>query len=99
MLQNYFVILLDWWRRTVVLGEKQVKIVFKEREVWWCSIGMNIGVEIYGKGKKFTRPVLIFRKFNKDSFLGIPFTSQPKDGIWYVPLYVGGVEARAILAK
>ncbi len=21
----------------------------KEREVWWCSVGQNIGTEIYGK--------------------------------------------------
>jgi len=99
MIKNYFVVLLDWWRRTMVLREKETSVIFKEREIWWCSVGMNIGVEIYGKGSQFTRPVLIFRKFNKDSFLGIPLTSQPKEGIWYVPLHVGEKETRAILSQ
>ena len=46
---------------------------------------MNIGVEIYGKGPKFTRPVLILKKFNADSFFGVPITSRNKVSDWYVP--------------
>jgi len=33
----------------------------KEREVWWISIGVNVGAEIDGKNELFERPVLIFR--------------------------------------
>ena len=32
---------------------------FKEREVWWCKIGLNVGVEQDGKGNNYTRPILI----------------------------------------
>lgn len=32
---------------------------FTEGEVWWCSCGENVGIEINGKNKEFTRPVLI----------------------------------------
>lgn len=24
--------------------------LFREREIWWCSIGLNVGYEVYGKG-------------------------------------------------
>ncbi len=37
---------------------------FEEREIWWCSIGANVGVEEDGKSTLFSRPVLIIRKFN-----------------------------------
>ena len=37
---------------------------FYPREVWWCSAGLNIGVESNGKNKNFERPMLIIKKFN-----------------------------------
>ena len=52
---------------------------FKVREIYWVRIGQNIGYEVYGKGEEFLRPVLVFRKFSKESFLGIPLTSIVKD--------------------
>lgn len=55
----------------------------KEHEIWWCAVGKNVGVEINGKNKVFSRPVLVFKKFSRHSFLGIPLTSQPHDGSWY----------------
>ena len=50
--------------------------LFREREIWWCSIGINIGYEILGKGNNFTRPVLVIKKYSAFSFLGIPMSSQ-----------------------
>jgi len=55
------------------------KIMFHNRFVWWCSVGVNIGIEQDGKGKNFERPVLILRKFNKYIFLGIPLTTKKKN--------------------
>jgi mRNA interferase MazF len=52
---------------------------FNEREIWWCSVGVNIGFEEDGKNNHFERPVLVFRKFSKDTFLAIPLTSVDKD--------------------
>ena len=74
---------LDW----IILKEKLHRIgrvrSFREGEVWWCSIGENVGVEINGKNNDFSRPVLVFRKLNKHSFLAIPLTTQCHDSIWY----------------
>ena len=99
MLQNYFLALLDWWKITIRLRDRQRKPLFKEGEIWWCSIGMNVGVEIYGKGKRFTRPVIIFKKFNKNAFLGIPLTSQLKIGKWYVSVTHSEKTDTALLAQ
>jgi mRNA-degrading endonuclease toxin of MazEF toxin-antitoxin module len=57
--------------------------LFKEGEVWWCRVGENIGVEINGKGDEFTRPTLIFRKYDRYSFLGLPLSTKIKIGSWY----------------
>ena len=48
---------------------------FGEREVWFASLGKNIGYEQDGKGELFLRPVLIIKKFNKEAFLAVPLTS------------------------
>ena len=48
---------------------------FKEGEIWFCSVGANIGTEICGKNKYFDRPVLILRKSGR-SFICLPLTSK-----------------------
>jgi mRNA-degrading endonuclease toxin of MazEF toxin-antitoxin module len=59
------------------------KYTFKVREIYWLKVGYNLGYEIYGKGDEYLRPVLVFRKFSKESFLGIPLTSQAKDDMFH----------------
>lgn len=48
----------------------------KAGEIWWCSIGYNIGVEQSCINKLFNRPVLIIKVFNTNMFWGIPITSK-----------------------
>ncbi len=55
-----------------------------EREVWWCSVGVNVGVEIDGKNDDFERPVLLVKKFNGLMFWGIPLTSKKKENPYTV---------------
>ena len=51
---------------------------FSEREIWWCSVGLNIGDEEDGKNELFERPVLVVRKFNKNIALVVPMTTVVK---------------------
>jgi len=48
----------------------------KKREIWWCKLGKNVGIEQGGKGINFSRPVLIIKVFNKDMFWGLPISSH-----------------------
>lgn len=57
--------------------------LFKEGEIWWCYVGENVGSEVNGKGAQFTRPVLIFKKYDRFSFFAIPLTTKNKVGTWY----------------
>lgn len=71
----------------------------KERQLWYCAIGANIGSEQDGKGEDFSRPVVIFKVFNRDIFLGIPLTSKLKYLPHYSPVSVHGREGAAILSQ
>jgi mRNA interferase MazF len=50
----------------------------KEGEIWWCSVGVNIGQEILGKGRFFTRPVLVVAVRETGEFIGVPLSSKIK---------------------
>lgn len=66
-------------------------------DVWWYAAGENIRTEMNGKSDRFSRPVLIVKKFGKYSFWGVPLTTQPHDGSWYVPFeFQGKTEIAAV---
>lgn len=65
--------------------------LFKEGEIWWCHIGENVGVEMNGKGERFTRPVLMFKKYDRYSFLALPLSTKSKTGTWYASITFGGI--------
>ena len=74
----------DWWNQIKVrTSKKESKVLFKRGEIWWCRVGLNVGEEIFGKGIQFLRPILVFRKFTSNSFLGLALTTQEKKGSWY----------------
>ncbi|MEI6810539.1 MAG: type II toxin-antitoxin system PemK/MazF family toxin [Candidatus Nomurabacteria bacterium] len=50
--------------------------VFRTRDIWWTSLGKNVGFEEDGKNELFERPVLILKKWNASFFVGIPFTTK-----------------------
>lgn len=56
---------------------------FKECEIWWCSVGKNIGVEMNGKSNLYSRPVLVFKKLSLTVFIGIPLSTKIKQGSWF----------------
>lgn len=58
-------------------------IQFKEREVYWASIGENVGFEQNGKGADFSRPVLIIKKLNNHLFFGVPLSTQSRAGSFF----------------
>lgn len=58
--------------------------MISEGDVWWYAAGENIQSEINGKSDRFSRPVLVVKKFGRRSFWGVPLTSQPHSGDWYV---------------
>jgi len=54
-------IFLNWSLKKEKLHNRDKKIYFHEREIWWCSLGLNIGYEEDGKNDNYTRPILVLK--------------------------------------
>ena len=81
------------------IEEKMSAPTFKQQEVLWCSIGLNIGHEENGKNEFFNRPVLVVRKFSKHIFLGVPLSTKLKDSKFYFPIHLKGRNGSAMLSQ
>ncbi len=76
----------DAWNEVKkITNESEIsnEFFFHEGEIWWCTVGINIGVESDGKDDTFERPVLIVRVFNKNMVWVVPITSTVKDSPFY----------------
>jgi len=73
----------SWHSKKASIHESENRPGFHEREIWWCALGVNVGFEQDGGGRDFLRPVLVFKKFNKEIFWGIPLTNTNKDTEFY----------------
>ena len=72
---------------------------FSEGEIWWCGMGENVGIEINGKSEYFSRPVLVFRKYSRYGFMGIPLTSKLHDDKWHAYFRFHGKDEWAALSQ
>lgn len=89
-----------WNNKKQEVHNAKVAPFFHEREVWWCSLGVNVGAEQDGTGKNYDRPVVIIRGFNKDIFFSVALTGRKKKGKYYFPVgLIEGREATAVLSQ
>jgi hypothetical protein len=56
---------------------------FYDREIWWASLGSNIGYEEDGKNRRFERPVLVLKRFNHNMLWALPMTSQARSSEYF----------------
>ena len=90
----------SWNKKKKSIQKKEVSRFHKKREVWWCSIGINVGSEIDGRSDLFQRPVLIYKSLSRNTALIIPLTTAN-----YVHKYrtsigtVGDKQATAIISQ
>ena len=78
------------------------RATFKIRDVFWASIGENIGFEEDGKGQCYNRPVVILKKFNEQLFWGIPLSTTTRRGKYYFEVSLlskGGKQGVAVLSQ
>lgn len=85
--QEYIKDFIGWQSLKKQINDEEKMPTIKKKEIWWCSTGINIGVEQDGKNALYERPVLVMRKFNTRLFWGIPITSQLKDFPFYYPIF------------
>jgi mRNA interferase MazF len=66
---------------------------YHEREIWWCSLGKNIGNEQDGKNNNFERPVLVLKKWNKD------FSDEENQGSYFMLTQVRVFSSKRLVRK
>jgi mRNA-degrading endonuclease toxin of MazEF toxin-antitoxin module len=88
-----------WNEKKKIIDKETITPPFKEREIWWCSLGCNIGSEEDGKHEKFERPVIVFLRFTKNIFWAIPLSTQiyPKESHIHYTFECGGVVRVALI--
>ena len=89
----------DWnnLKKNIDGGKRKL---YKARDIWWCSLGTNVGFEQDGTGKDYERPVVVLRGFSKDVCLVVPLTTSAKKNKYHVVLgEVGGKSAAAIISQ
>ena len=90
----------DGWNiQKKAIDSLENKRTFHEREVWFIKVGENVGFEQNGKGEEFLRPVIVYKKFSKNVFLGIPLTKTTKEGKFYRSFEFKGERSNAILSQ
>ncbi len=93
----------DRWneiKKRLELSEPVSTLLPREREIWMCSLGRNLGFEQNGGGDNFSRPVLIVKKFNNQMFWAVPLSSKQKPYDFYFNLTdPSGEKVSLILAQ
>ncbi len=73
---------------------------YHERDVWWCSLGLNVGFEQDGTGREYQRPVLVIKGISKDVCFVLPLTTSLSQNKNRIPVgIVDGKHASAIISQ
>ena len=88
-----------WNKAKKKLEVRSSLLEIRDRQVWWASLGLNIGDEEDGKNEFFERPVLIVRKFNNKIAWVLPLTSKPGNKRFYYPVSFNRKKGFVILSQ
>jgi mRNA interferase MazF len=87
----------SWNEDKKYIQEKNRPIYFREAEIWWCKLGINLGDEQDGKGNNFSRPILIIKKFNQFIFLAVPLSTKIKNSKYYISFEGSDAKTRSAI--
>jgi mRNA interferase MazF len=87
----------DGWNKVKKETHSSKRAPVKLGEVYWCKLGLNIGVEQDGKESSFQRPVIIIKKFSNQIVLIAPLTTQVHKGDWYFDMVLFERKQQVIL--
>jgi len=91
---------IEWTKLKIRIHlSPEKELYFHEREIWWASLGINIGFEQDGKNETFERPILIIKKFNKYVMWALPLTSKERIGKYYYQTEYQGEQSTIILSQ
>ncbi len=82
------------------IHEQGTEKFYHAREIWWCSLGVNVGSEQDGGGDEYRRPVLILKALGPDTCLVLPLTQSTHVHEYRIPIgVIDGKEATVLLSQ
>ena len=91
----------DEWnkKKKMIHNNNDVKL-YHTRELWWASLGVNIGSEQDGSGENYDRPILILKGLSKETCIVLPLTSSLEKHKMRIPIKkVQGKEASVLISQ
>jgi len=90
----------DKWNIKKKEINERVGLFCHERELWWCTFGLNVGYEQNGSDIEYRRPAVILKSLSRETCFVIPLTTS-KNYHKYRPSIglVGNKEACALLSQ
>lgn len=89
----------QWNEKKKQIDNSDYRVNFHEREIWWCSVGINVGSEQDSNSSNYSRPVLILKQFTENIFLGIPLTTKIRTGQFRYRMKIGSIENDLLLMQ
>ncbi len=90
----------DKWNNWKKELENTQSNFYHERDIRWCSLGVNIGFEQDGTSSLYQRPVLILKGFSRNVCLVVPLTtSKKKNPFHFCVGFIKGQKASVILSQ
>lgn len=90
----------EWSQNKKAIHDLGVSKLYHSRDIWWCTLGINIGFEQDGTGKEYQRPVIILKGFSKQVCLIVPLTTSQKSNPYHISMgIIDGKEASAIISQ
>ena len=78
---------IQWIALKTELHDRQHQPPYvSDGDIWWASVGENVGSEINGKSRQFSRPVIVYKKLSHSFYFVVPTTTREKQGSWFVPV-------------
>ncbi len=89
----------DWNQKKKALNARELSddFFFLEGEIWWASLGVNVGKEIDGKNGDFERPVLVLLAIDYDALWTLPITTTLREADARFREIVFGGKSSAVL--
>jgi mRNA-degrading endonuclease toxin of MazEF toxin-antitoxin module len=70
--------------------------LYREREMWWCSLGTNVGFRARWNWRRTSAPVLILRSMSRNTCYVVPLTTSLKRHKYRID--IGEVEGKRAVA-
>lgn len=89
----------EWNKRKISINRNKPNF-YHERDIRWCSLGINIGFEQDGTSSNYRRPVLIVKGFSRHVCLIAPLTTSKKKNPYHFSIgLIEDREASIILSQ